>query len=118
MSSKSRLTLGLLLVLLFASQLRTIAIEPQASEDIIPPNAVLIRNGSSQPIRFWLRNGSSPWVQFQLGPRDDRVYSNVDQIWIATVGQEPAHRKLELKQRYKIIWDGTRWDVARIAIRS
>lgn len=106
-----------LLLAIFSLQLQTTARQPQSS-DVIPSNAVLIRNGGNRQIIFWLRNGNGPWVKFWLDAGDNRPYKNVDQIWIRTTGQEPVQYKLELNQRYKIVWDGTRWVVVRIDIRS
>ena len=116
MARRKRLIPFLLLSILCSIQLQTAAVTPQSS-DIIPTDALLIRNSSNQPIAFWLRNGDGAWYKFELNAGANRIYKNLDQIWISTTGQEPVHYKLELQQRYKIIWNGTKWDLRRIAIR-
>jgi hypothetical protein len=106
----------LLMLLMFSVQMSLNAVQPQAS-DVVPTSGVLIRNSSEYRIKFWLRNQNSEWIPFELKPGYNSVYRNVDQIWIATEGQKAVHYSLEQKQRYRIFWNGTRWDVNLIAIR-
>jgi hypothetical protein len=86
------------------------------AQDIIPPNAFLLRNKGDRTLTFWLRRGNGPWTQCQLAAGERSLYYDQDEIWLATQGQEPVHYRLELGQRYKIIWLNTRWDVLRMEL--
>jgi len=104
--------LFLLAVLLVSVQLG--AVVARAQDDIVPPDKFLIRNRSNYDIAFFLRRGDGPWVRYGLAAGQDNLYNNADQLWFAPDGYIPIHCRVELGQRYKFVFDGTRWYFLRI----
>lgn len=89
--------------------------EVRAQDDIVPAHQFLIRNKSRhKAVLFSLRKGSGPWRDYRLGPGEDQLYEDKDQVWFSPEGQDPIHREVSLGQRYKFIFDGVRWDFVRI----
>lgn len=114
MLRRSRWILLLILLGLFSLQLQR---QPATlAQDIIPPNAFLLRNKGDRPITFSLRRGNGPWTQYQLASGERALYYDQNEIWLATQGQEPVHYILELGQRYRIIWLSMRWDITRMEL--
>jgi hypothetical protein len=100
-----------ILVLVSFFQLGIVLVRAQ---DIIPANAFLLRNRTDREIIFFLRKGDQEWTKYRLNPSQDEIFSDKDQIWISTDGQEPVHYYLKLGCRYKIVWKDGRWDVDRM----
>lgn len=88
--------------------------EVRAQEDIVPAHQFLIRNKSRVEVIFSLRKGWGPWYDYRLRPGEDHLYEDKDQVWFSPAGQDPIHREVKLGQRYKFIFDGVRWDFAKI----
>lgn len=86
------------------------------AQDIIPPNAFLLRNRNDRQITFFLRKGDEDWAEYSLAAGAKRVFSNKDQIWIGTEGQENVHYHLQLGSRYTIVWKAGRWDVEKMGL--
>ena len=116
MIKKRRFAIFLLFFILFSFYLRTSAVQPMLFD--IPSDQVFIYNTSEMTINFYLRNNRSPWVKFQLPPEGANRYENLNQIWLPTEGQEASHYMLVYGQKYKIIWNKTKWDVEHIANRD
>jgi hypothetical protein len=100
-----------LLSLMVSTPLGTIATRAQ---DIIPPGKFLIRNRSREHVTFWLRKGGGPWSEYHLAPGADDLYGDYDQVWFRPPGYDAVYRGVKLGQRYKIIFDGSRWDFVMI----
>jgi hypothetical protein len=117
-NKQKKLLLLFLLAILFLSQLRISAMQPQSDESASSTN-VLILNAGNQTITFWLRNGNSNWAKFQLDAGDNNTYKNADQIWVITTGKSSVHYRLEMKHRYKIVWNyqSAMWDVLEHTFR-
>jgi hypothetical protein len=96
------------LILVSFFQLGIVLVQAQ---DIIPANAFLLRNRNDRQITFFLRKGAGDWTEYSLSAGGDGIFKNKDQIWIATKGQEPVHRSLQIGCRYKIVMKAGRWDV-------
>lgn len=86
------------------------------AQDIIPANAFLLRNRTDREITFFLRKGDDDWTRHRLAAGERQIFSKKDQIWIATEGQEPVHRYLQLGCRYRIVWKAGRWDVEKMGL--
>ncbi|HKQ07328.1 MAG TPA: hypothetical protein VJ464_19540 [Blastocatellia bacterium] len=112
MTSQDRAFVYLLIAIIFLYPLRVRAMLP-IQDSLLTVNAVLIRNVTDKQVTFWLSNGGSKWVNFQLDGGDHDIYYNTDRIWIGTAGRPPVEYRLELKHRYQLEWDSEKgiWDV-------
>jgi len=113
MSNRARLVSFLLLVSLLAVHLTP---PTTLAQDILPPNAFLIRNKGDRTLTFWLRKGSGNWKAYELAQSARDTYEDKDQIWISTIGKEPVHYTLTVGNRYALIWKSGRWDVEPIEL--
>lgn len=108
MIPRTKLIPFLLLVVLLLLQLKPL---PIYAQDLIPANAFLIRNRSKEMVTFWLRRGSEEWVKEILDVEERETFFDKDQIYMSPPGHEPIHRSLRLGKRYRIVCNGSSWNI-------
>lgn len=83
----------------------------------VPGGKLQIRNDSdSTEVHFAMRNGTSDWVNFSLGPHRSALFTTSTNLRIRSKNGTVKIYRLEDKKRYSIYWNepGHYWALARL----